>query len=228
MTTTRYGNKSVISEVRDDDMMPHTADGRRVDLILNLLAIINRTTSMPLYEIAINAINYQVRQKMLSMETYQERANLLFDVMKEWNEIEYERMLKLYMDKDKKGKEEFIDDVLADRIYVHEPPLWETKPLFYRIMDVLKKYPWLEPSKMTVYKWGRQRPILAKMWIGEMYILKLKQSDRRGFSVRSTGAIDARDLPTRNYKSRSHLEQYSGTAIRFGEFETLDKIRGVA
>lgn len=52
--------------------------------------------------------------------------------------------------------------------------------------------------------------------------MKLKQSDRRGFSVRSTGAVDTKGLPTRNYKSRSHLEQYSGSAIRFGEFESLN------
>ena len=42
--TGRFGNKSVISEVRDDDKMPHTKDGKRCDVILNLLAIINRTT----------------------------------------------------------------------------------------------------------------------------------------------------------------------------------------
>jgi DNA-directed RNA polymerase beta subunit len=38
----RYGNKSVISKICEDDEMPFTEDGRRVDLMLNLLAIINR------------------------------------------------------------------------------------------------------------------------------------------------------------------------------------------
>jgi hypothetical protein len=52
--------------------------------------------------------------------------------------------------------------------------------------------------------------------------LKLKQTDRKGFIVRSTGPIDTKGLPTKSYKSRSHLEQYSGNAIRFGEFETLN------
>ena len=47
MNITRYGNKSVVSEIRDDEDMPYTHDGRRVDLLLNLLAIINRTTAMP-------------------------------------------------------------------------------------------------------------------------------------------------------------------------------------
>lgn len=33
----RYGNKSVISQIRKDEDMPYTKDGRRVDLLLNLL-----------------------------------------------------------------------------------------------------------------------------------------------------------------------------------------------
>lgn len=57
--------------------------------------------------------------------------------------------------------------------------------------------------------------------------MKLKQSDRRGFIARSTGAIDTKGLPTKSYKSRSHLEQYSGNAIRFGEFETLNFSIGI-
>ena len=48
-----------------------------------------------------------------------------------------------------------------------------------------------------------------------MYVLKLKQSDRRGFSVRSTGAVDSRGLPTRSFKSKAHLEQKSSSCIRF-------------
>ena len=52
--------------------------------------------------------------------------------------------------------------------------------------------------------------------------MKLKQSDRRGFSARSTGALDTKSLPTRSYKSRSHLEPKSSSCIRFGNlFATL-------
>ena len=47
------------------------------------------------------------------------------------------------------------------------------------------------------------------------YMLKLKQSDRRGFSARSTGALDTKSLPTRSFKSKSHLERISSSCIRF-------------
>lgn len=208
--------------------MPITEDGRRVDLLLNLLAIINRTTSMPLYEIVITSICHQVRKRMKTMSNYDDREKLLFDIIYQFNEVEHERMWKLYLDMNTKEKRDFIDDAIENGIYIHQSPMWETKPLFYRVSDVLKKYPWLTADNIYVKKWGQQKRVLNKIWIGQMYILKLKQSDRRGFSARSTGAIDTKGLPTRSYKSRSHLEQNSGTAIRFGEFETLRKIRGVA
>ena len=52
--------------------------------------------------------------------------------------------------------------------------------------------------------------------------MKLKQSDRRGFSARSTGALDTKSLPTRSFKSKSHQERISTSCIRFGEFESLE------
>ena len=45
--------------------------------------------------------------------------------------------------------------------------------------------------------------------------MKLKQSDRRGFSARSTGALDTKSLPTRSFKSKSHLERHSSSCIKF-------------
>lgn len=63
---------------------------------------------------------------------------------------------------------------------------------------------------------------MRKATVGWMYILKLKQTDRRGYSARNTGAVDITGLPTRRHRSRSHLEQTSSTAIRFGSYETLN------
>ena len=59
-------------------------------------------------------------------------------------------------------------------------------------------------------------------FVGEMYILKLKQTSRKGFSVRGTGSINAKGLPERSYKNKLFTERVSTTPIRFGEFETLN------
>jgi DNA-directed RNA polymerase subunit beta len=211
----RYGNKSVISKIEDDDKMPFTKDGRRVDLLLNLLAIVNRTTSFPMYELIATSIAYKVRNRLSEMDSYDDREKLLFDIIYMYNEKQYDKMKALYDKMDSRGKKKFIDDAITDGIYLNQPPFWETKPIFNRINDILKKYTWLQADDVYINKWGREIKILNKYWIGDMYILKLKQTDRKGFIVRSTGPIDTKGLPTKSYKSRSHLEQYSGNAIRF-------------
>lgn len=225
--TGRYGNKSVISKICPDEEMPFTEDGRRVDLMLNLLAIINRTTSFPLFELLITSICYQVRKRMAALTDYKEKEALLFDIVNEFNEAQHDAMWELYIKMTDEEQKDYIDSAIENGIYIHQTPMWETKPIFYRLRDILEKYTWLKPDDVYINKWGRTIKMLQKMWIGEMYILKLKQSPIRGHSVRSTGAIDTKGLPTRSYRSRSHLEQYSGTPIRFGEFETLNFSIGV-
>ena len=225
--TGRYGNKSVISEIRKDEDMPYTEDGRRIDLLLNLLAIINRTTSFPLYEIAITSICYQVRKRMASMDNYDDKEKLLFDIIRDFNDTEYQSVWKSYNNEDEQGKKAFIDDAIENGIYIHQKPMWEDEPIFYRLQKVLAKYDWLKPDTVYINKWGRKIKVLNKYWVGQMYVPKLKQSDRRGFSARSTGAVDTKGLPTRSFKSRSHQEHNSSTAIRFGEFETLNMSIGM-
>ena len=211
----RYGNKSVISEIREDEDMPFTEDGRKVDVLLNLLGIINRTTSFAIYELAINAITYQTRRRMKSLKTYKQKENLLFDIIHEFNEEQYAVMKKDYDALDDNEKKDVIDDAIENGIYIHQSPTHETKPIFYRIRDILEKNEWLEPETIYINKYGRKIKTMSKHWLGTMYLLKLKQSDLRGFSARSTGAIDIKGLPTRSYKSRNHMEKWSDSAIRF-------------
>ena len=227
MNITRYGNKSVVSEIRDDEDMPYTHDGRRVDLLLNLLAIINRTTAMPLFEMFINGSAYQVRQKMKTMSTIEEKENTLFTFIRIMNEDQADRMFKSYKKLKKKERESYIQDAIDNGIYIHQTPMWEKMPIFYRCMNLMKEFPYIQRDDLYIKKWGREIKCLTKYFIGEMYCLKLKQSDRRGFSARSTGAIDTKGLPTRSFKSKSHLERNSSSCIRFGEFESLNFSIGI-
>lgn len=224
----RYGNKSVISEIRDDDKMPCTEDGKPVDLLLNLLAIINRTTSFAIYELIITSICYKVRKKMQTMSSYKDKEKLLFDIIKEFNEIQYDEMIKGYNKLSTAEKKVVIDEAISDGIYINQSPVKETKPIFYRIKDILDKYNWIQPDYIYIKDGnGRKIKTLSRHWIGDMYIIKLKQSDRRGFSGRSTGTVDIKGLPTRSFKSKNHMEKHSDSAIRFGEFETLNFSIGV-
>lgn len=225
--TGRYGNKSVIATIREDEDMPITEDGRRVDLILNMLGIINRTTAMPLYEMFINSASRKIRHKMSELKTLKEKETLLFDYINIWNEDQCSEMYKYYKSLSKKEKESYMQDAIDDGIYIKQTPLWETKPIFYRCLDLMAKYPFIKRDDMYIKKWGKLHKVLTPTVVGEMYCMKLKHSDKRGFSARSTGAIDDKGLPSRSFKSKAHLEKASSSCIRFGEFETLNFSIGV-
>lgn len=226
MNKTRYGNKSVIADIWDDDKMPRTEDGRQVDILLNLLAIINRTTSMVLYELFITGAAYQVRQKMKDL-SLAEQENMLFKFIRIWNEGQEEKMHKDFDKLNEKGKIAYINDAIENGILIHQNPMWETCPIFYRCQNLLREFPFIQKDTCYVRKWGRDYKVLSKYFVGSMYIMKLKQSDRRGFSARSTGALDSKSLPTRSFKSKSHLERISSSCIRFGEYESLNFSIGI-
>lgn len=227
----RYGNKSVISQIRDDSEMPYYYDdnGNKVvvKLLFNVLAIINRTTAFPMYELTINFICNKVRSKMLTLKTLKQKENLLFGIINDFNEKQAEQMKEIYSELSKEEKEEYIDSCIHDRIFIHQSPMWETKPIFFRLLEIYEKYDFLLPYDIYIDKWGRTIKTLNKAFIGEMYIIKLKQTSRKGFSVRGTGSINGKGLPERSYKNKSFTELRSSTPIRFGEFETLN-IRGIA
>lgn len=242
--TGRCGNKSVISTVRPDDEMPfiplldkdgnivYDEDGEpvvkhRIEVLENLCGIINRTTSSPLQELQITSINEQIIDHMAALDDYKEKEIIFFDALNLYNEKEYAHYKSIYDKLSDDDKNKFIDTVIAEGMFIHDPPLWNETAEFYRIDNILKRFDWLHPYPMFVNKWGRNYQCMRNTWPGQMYIMKLKQSDRRGFSARSTGAINTKELPTRSYKSRSHLERISGTAIRFGEFETLNFSIGI-
>jgi len=170
--TGRYGNKSVISLIVPDDKMPYTEDGRRVDLLLNLLAIINRTTAAPLFEIAMNNASFQIRQKMMELKTITAKEKLLFDFIKIFNEDQEEEMHADYRRMDRLQKEAYIKSAIEDGIYIHWNPMWEKIPIFYRYQNLKKTYPFIKPVTTYIRKWGREIKMLNDYIIGEMYILR--------------------------------------------------------
>ena len=105
----RYGNKSVISDIRDDEDMPYIKmkDGsiKRVKLLLNMLAIINRTTSEAMVEMFINGCSRQVIEEMKSLKTFAQRENLLLRKGVKNDDIDY------VMFKVSKQKGEFEDNL---------------------------------------------------------------------------------------------------------------------
>ena len=152
--------------------MPYTKDGRQVHCMLNLLAIINRTTGGPIAEQFLTSAAWKVRQKMATLPTLELKAELGFSFIRCMNEVEYKKFYGIYEKLSPKKKEEFISDMITDGIYIHEKPMYADTYMFYRLLDVLNKF---EIGKDDVYvnKWGRRYKCLRKEFVGQLYLLKM-------------------------------------------------------
>lgn len=226
--TGRYGNKSVVSKVLPDEEMPYTEDGRHVDVKLNLLAIVNRTTGFVPHELFITFICTRAREQMKKANTLKEKENILFNVIKDLNEKQYKSMYAYYKQLSTEEKKEYIEDCIVDGIYIHQNPVYEDEYIFFKLMKMKEKYEWLKPYQLYFKRYGREYPQLRQTYLGEMYMLRLKQTDDKQFSARNTGAINIKELPERSYKNRNNQELHSDTAIRFGEYESLGMLSALS
>lgn len=225
--TARYGNKSVVAEVRPDYLMPFTADGRRVDVELHLLAITNRTTAYVPHEMHINWFLGCTRREMAKQESFAAKEKLLFDAIKRLNKNQYDQMYPRYKQLPKKKKEEYIQSCIDVGIFTHQDMIDEDESIFYKLMRIEKEVPYAKPDDLYIYRWGHVYRMQQQFYLGKMYFFPLKQTDQRGFSVRATGAINMKGLPERSYKNKRNEAAFSDTAIRFGEYEAMNFLIGM-
>lgn len=222
----RSGNKSVISAIWPVDKMPKYKDANGnmhpVHLLYSNLGLVNRTTAFPLIEMYVTCFLNQLQVKLSNMTNIKEQADLLFEFLADLNEEQAYEMKKIFDGLNKKEKEEYINDCIYHDIYTRVHPMWESKPMFERFLEIEDKYDWIKPYDLYINTWGRDIKLLNQSYVGEMYIMKLKQTSEKGFISRSTGSINNKGLPERSYKNKSFTELHSSTPIRFGEFETLN------
>ena len=220
----RQGNKGVVSKILPDDQMPYLENGEKVEVILNSLGVINRLNPMQIYELSINFICNRVVDKLKTYTTLKEKETLFFDIIKRFNEDE-EKVLKIYYKNLKtKEKKEFFEDIFKNGIYIHMRPFWEEKEaLFDIIRDIYKDYDFIKPVDVYINKWGRKIKIMKPLIVSDLYMIKLKQSSKKGFSARSTGSLNRRGIPDKSYKNKVHQDLYSSTPIRIGLIENRCK-----
>lgn len=236
----RAGNKTVVSQIWDDDEMPyltteyttdeygvkHPAGVReRVDLITNPLAIINRTIPMVMYEGSITFILDKVRKHAATMGSIEEQKEFMFDVIRMLNPTYADEVEALYNGLTDHQKKNFIRDSISvdnsghlmtnNGLYIR----WEafTDQLLLRdaIISIYEKYgDILKPYNIFIPKpkWGRDIYI-GQDYVGYQYIMMLKQSGEKGFSARSAGAISDEGLPEKSNGNRTAKESHSTKPI---------------
>lgn len=243
----RAGNKTVVCKILPDDEMPYLATEtykdeygvihprgplERVDLITNPLAIINRTIPSVLFEGSVTFIMDRVRKHAATMDSYEDAKELMFDVLRILNPKQTKDLEDIYNGLSEKKKKEFIRDMISidgdgllmtnNGMYLRFEAFGEGVILRDAIIEVYDKYAdILQPYDvfMPKPKWGRDIYI-GKAHIGYQYIMMLKQSGEKGFSVRAAGAISDESLPEKSNANKLAKAPWSSKPIRFGEYET--------
>lgn len=226
--TGRFGNKGVISRVRSDEDMPILENGKRVDILFNSLGVINRLNSQQIFEQSITFITSRTVERMdelVKENKTQEALDLMVKMTNYFNDVEAAKLEDFIEGLSEADKLQFAYEIMDNGINIHIPPmLWE-KSLYDIIKVIYEENPWIEPYDVYIKKFGRYIRMVNRLYVGSMYIMKLKQSAKKGLSVRSTGHISHRGLPEKT--KRSHRELYSKTPIRIGGDENNNMNIGV-
>lgn len=230
--TGRYGNKGVISKILPDDQMPYAEDGRRADVIVNALGVINRMNSYQLFELEMNFIGNEVAKKLPELKLLSEKEYLVFTVLDLLNEdrADTERVKSHYDNLNEDGKFDFFKKIEKYGLRYRTEPLWQLqeKPLFERICDLYTLFPWIKPIDLFINRFGRSIQILRPAIMAEVYFMKLRQTSKKGYTARSTGSISTLGVPEKSSKSKQYQDLNPHTPIRSGNQETINMTVGVS
>lgn len=221
--TGRYGNKGITAKVIPDEDMYYTLapDGtkRYADCAINWLGVINRGNSMQLYEVSINRVaNCICDQFKFGNRTLQEKEYMLFKFYEILNKKQGEALYQSYLElKNNEERERFFENLYNTKLFVHLPILYEDEAVFLKIKKLYDTFDFLGKDDIYIRKFGRDVKCLRQGIMGEMFMLKLKQTSKKQFSARSLAGVGVRNIPEKSSKAKMNLELYPSTPIRMGE-----------
>ena len=230
----RYGNKSVISNIVPDELMPRTDDGRPIEIIANGLSINNRIIAFVLYESTITFMCERLTQHAHKMKengaTNDEIMAPIIEFCTMFNEEWGKEVDRLYREDPEKGIADILcNDGLKNRIHIHIPPFCKQctrdaiLEAYEKFGDIMKKY--------KIYTKLRHRwvPLKGEHAIGYQYIWVLKQEASKAMSAVSTGRTTLYDQPVKTKQfNKNNARRYSNNPIKFGEYDTYNFLAGVS
>lgn len=231
--TGRYGNKGITAKVVPDEDMYYTIgpDGekRYVDCAINWLGVINRGNSMQLYEVSINRVGNRLCDEFkFGNRTIQEKEYMLFKFYDILNKKQGESLYQEYRNlKNDKERNEFFDNLYDSKLFVHLPILYEDEAVFLKIKQLYDAFDFLGKDDIYIRRFGREVKVLRQGIVGEMFMLKLKQTSKKQFSARSLAGVGVRNIPEKSSKAKMNLELYPKTPIRMGEQECYNLSIGI-
>lgn len=235
----RYGNKGVISAIREDYEMPRIRTGEhtteQVDIIFNTLGVFNRLNIFQLYEQSITFITDNIVRYMETMDfktQYKEMEEMFFKVIGIFNKDQKETSRNAYkeMCKTKAQKKDFFNEVIKHGIFITIKPFWHKENLYDAIKQCYAEFPWIKPYEVfffdtTSNRWVKQ---INRQIVGRMYVMVLKQNSKKGLSVCATAPINKKGVPEKTDSAKRHKSIVQHTPVRSGIQETINNIVSVS
>ena len=221
----RYGNKGVISAIKPVKEMPHFGNGEVVHIIFDSLGVPNRLNIFQLYEQSVTAQMRQIRDHLRTLTDLKEKERILFTFLKCYNEEQAQRVYEDYIAENptKEDRENYFKRYIETYgIFVHIESFWHKKLMWDSVNEVYDTFDFLKPYDIYFWqkdtqRWARQ---IKREYVGYMHVMKLKQSSKKGLSVRSTGPINNYGLPDKSDDAKKFIIRHSNTPVRSGRQET--------
>jgi len=198
----RHGNKGIIAQIEEDDNMPVTEDGRRIDIIINPLGIISRMNIGQLYELHVTCALQKFTQNISGVS----RKEALSQIRTFLKIIDFSdnhwTTNKIISDMQKYK----TTDEILERLYLIQPPFQSCSP---EALDELMKYSGAAYRQQLTCK---EFEISNPLTVGYMYMLKLTHRALKKQNARSIGPYSSKTLqPINTSKSKG--------SNRLGEME---------
>lgn len=228
--TGQHGNKGVCSVVvpdKDGDLRDmkcagvfkdgtiKTEDGRNVDFVMSTAGVISRANPGQLDVRTINQMSYKVVKHLKDNDDEYSVADKLDIIM---------MFVKIFSDKQVEAYEELVEEFgpehFLDYIY-EEGILWNLKPFSHGITanTYFIATEFMDEVGIDYGDFGKDWVLVDgekrfKAENASMYIYLLKQDALKNMSIRTRGAYNQKDSPTKTESKKKHTEKYSSTPIK--------------
>ena len=195
-----------------------TDDGVVPDIRMDALGVVGRLNSGQCFEQELNWMADKVLSSIKKEKSLKKQFALLLKFIKSINKEEYNELVEYLDNCSNSEKEDFMNEIINDRIYLVQSPLSCVSG-----DDMYKLYKDIEPEKTYlnyIDENGRKYKSLRKVIVADEYILRLKQEPITKISVRSKSLINPRTfLPIKSTKASKHKIIYPDQSNRIGEQE---------
>ncbi len=187
-----------------------------------------------MYEVEINFVGENLRKYIKTLNTREEKLQVIFRFLELLNVEEKDFFYNLYQSYDQvlkidgqdirflneKAQNDFIQSVEDNGFYIVKRP--DAKIRYEVLKTLYDEWPWIKPYDAYIDLFGiKHKKIMRPVVIGSKYMYVLKQTSNKNFSARSTGRLDKKGLPAKSSDKKANLSSFNTNPIKIGEAHNL-------